>query len=63
MQYKEDLISNQTPQSQTENEETPRAEYPNEGDSEDTGTNKTSAIFNFMPITLLHDKYVEGINS
>ena len=34
--------------SQIENDETPVAEYSNENSSEDTETNKTSAILNFM---------------
>ena len=48
-QFKENSINNQDPQSQIENDETPGAEYLNENNSEDTETNKTSAIPNFMP--------------
>ena len=48
-QFTENSIINQEPFSQVENDETSGAEYPNENDSEDTKTNKTSAIPNFMP--------------
>ena len=49
-QFNENSINNQDPHSQIENEETQEAEYPNENDSEDTETNKTSEIPNFMPL-------------
>ena len=46
-QFNENSINNQDPQSQTENDETPEAQYPNENESEVLETNKTSAIPNF----------------
>ena len=45
-QFTENSIINQDPFSQVENDKTSGAEYPNENDSEDTETNKTSAIPN-----------------
>ena len=51
------------PRSQIENDKTPVAEYPNENDSEDTETNKTSATPNFMPKILPDDQIAEGMNS
>ena len=62
-QFNENSINNQDPHSQIENEETQEAEYPNENDSEDTETNKTSAIPNFMPQVLPDDEIAKGINS
>ena len=56
-------INKQHPYSQTENDETPGAEHPNENDSEDTETNKTSAIPNFMPQVLPDDGTAKGIYS
>ena len=47
-QFNENSITNKDPHSQIEHDEPPAAEYPNENDSEDTKTNKTSAIPNFM---------------
>ena len=47
-QFNENSINNQNPHTQTENYETPEVEYPNENDSEETETNKTSAIPHFM---------------
>ena len=35
--------------SQIENGETPEEDYPNESDSEEEKTNKTSAMSNFVP--------------
>ena len=49
--------------SQIENDETLETEYPNENDSEDTETNKTSAIPNFMLQILPVDEIAKGINS
>ena len=43
------LINNQDPQNQIENDETPGVEYPNDGDLEGEETNKTSVLPNFMP--------------
>ena len=56
------MISNQELQSQIENDETRRTEYPNINDSEDTEINKAFAILNFMSKILLDDAIVEGIN-
>ena len=61
--FNETLINNQDPHSQSENNERPGAEYSNENDSEDTETNKTSTIPNFMPKILLDDQIAEGISS
>ena len=46
-----------------ENDETSGAEYPNENDSEDTETNKTSAIPTFTPQILPDDEIAKDINS
>ena len=63
MEFNENLINNQDPHSQIENDETPGAEYPNESDSENEETNKTSALSNFMP-QILPDNEIEAcINS
>ena len=56
LQFNEDLINNQDPHSQIENEEKPGAEYPNESDSEKSETNKTSTLPNFMPQILPDDE-------
>ena len=56
------LINNQDPQSQIENNETPGEEYSNEIYSEDRETNKATAA-NFMPKILPDDDIAEGINS
>ena len=45
-----------------ENHETPGAEYPNANDSEDTETNRTSALPNFMPQILPDDEIAKAIN-
>ena len=55
--------NNQGSYSQFENDEAPGAEYPNEDDSEDTETNKTPAIRNFMPQILPDDEIAKHINS
>ena len=62
LQLNENLINNQDPHSQIENDETPGEEYPNGSDSEEE-TNKTSALPSFMPQILPDDKITEGINS
>ena len=62
-QFNENSINNQDPQNLIENDETPEAEYPNENDSEDTETNKTSAISNFMLQVLPDDEIAKGKNS
>ena len=59
--YNENVIKNQDPQSQIENDDTPAAEDPNKDNSEDTKTNKTSAIPNFMSKILQVDEITEGI--
>ena len=58
----ETLIENQDPHSQIKNNEIPGAEYPNDNDSEDIETNKTSTIPTFMPQILPDDEIAEGIN-
>ena len=45
-QFNENSTNNQGPNSQIENDETPRAEYPNENDSDNTEINQTSGIPN-----------------
>ena len=62
-QFNENYIKNQDSHSQIENDETTGAEYPNENDSEDTETNRTSPSPNFMPQILPNDKIANGINS
>ena len=62
-EFDENLINNQYPQNQTENDETAEAEYPKDSDSEREETNKTSALTNFMSQTLPDDKVAEVINS
>ena len=62
-EFNENSIKNQDPHSQIENYETPRAEYCNENDSEDTEINQTSAFPNFMSQILPHDETTKGINS
>ena len=59
----ETLIDNQDPHSQIENDEIPGGEYPNDNDSEDTKTNKTSTIPFFLPQILPDNEIAEGINS
>ena len=51
------------PQSQTENDETPGAEYLNENDSEETGTNKNYAMPNFVPKKLQDNEIAQDTNS
>ena len=63
MRFNETLINNQNPHSQIENDETPEAEYPNENDSEDIETNKTSIIPTFMPQILQDGEIAKGVNS
>ena len=62
-QFNENSINNQDPYNQTENDETPGAEYLNENDSENTETNKTSAIPKFMPQILPDDELEKDISS
>ena len=63
LQFNKNLINNQELQSQIKNDETPRAEYPNEYDSEDSETHKISVIPNFVPKILSNNEIEEGINS
>ena len=48
VQFNENLINNQDPYSQIENNETPGAEYPNESGSAEGEINRTFALPNFM---------------
>ena len=57
------MISSQGPHSQIKNDESPGAENPNKYDLQDTETNTTSAIGNFMSQVLPDDEIAEGINS
>ena len=61
-QFNENLINNQDPHSQIENDETPGAEYPNESDSVEGETNN-SALLNLIPQILPNDEIPEGVNS
>ena len=56
-QFNENSINNQD-----ENYEIPWAEYLNENDSENTETNKTSTISNFLPQILPDHEIAKGIN-
>ena len=58
-QFNDNLINYQDSQSQTENKDTPEAEYA----SENTETNKTSAISNFMLQILPDNEIAKGIKS
>ena len=51
------------PKTQNENDETPGIENYNENDYEDTETNETFPIPNFMHKILSDDENAEGINS
>ena len=62
-QFNENSINNQDPHSQIENDGTTGAEYSNENSSEDTETNKTSAIPDFMPQILQDDEIAKDIYS
>lgn len=62
-QFNDNLINNQDPQNQIENKEKLGAKYPKESDSEERETNKTFALFNFMPQLLPDGEIVKGINS
>ena len=59
----ENLINNQDPHSQIENDPIIRAEYPDNNDWEDTETNKNSKILTFLTQILPDDEIAEGINS
>ena len=53
------LIKNQGPYNQTENDEIPGTEY----DSKDRGTSKTSAILNLMSQIFPDDESINTLNS
>ena len=56
------MIKDQDPHhSQIENDETPVVQYPNENNSEDIETNKTSAIPKLQ--ILKDDEITKGVNS
>ena len=59
----ENSINNQDPHSQIVYDETPEPGKPNETDSEEEETNKTSALPKFMQQILPNDEIVEGISS
>ena len=61
-QFNENLISNQYPHSQTKNDEK-EGKCPNENNTEEGETNRTSSIPNFMPQILPDDEIAEDINS
>ena len=63
MRFNETLINNQDPYSQIENGEKQQAEYPNENDSEEKETNKTSIISTFMLQILPDGEIAKGIHS
>ena len=48
-QLNENAINNQDPHSHIETDETTGVEYPNDNDSEEKETNRTSVILNLMP--------------
>ena len=62
-QFHEDSIKNPDPHSQIESYEAPRAKYPNENYSKDTGRKKISVTPNFIPQILPEDGTAAGINS
>ena len=57
------MVNNQDPHSQVENHETAGTEYPNECDSEQGQTSKSSAFSDFMPQILPDDGIAKSINS
>ena len=63
LKFNEYVVNNQDRHGQIENYETPGAEYPNESDSENTETNKTSALPNFIPKILPDDDIAKSIKS
>ena len=63
MQFIENLINNEDPHSQIENDKTPWDKYPDESDSEGGKTNNTHALASFMPQIFQDDQIAEGINS
>ena len=63
LKFNEYVVNNQDRHGQIENYEIPGAEYPNESDSENTETNKTSALPNFIPKILPDDDIAKSIKS
>ena len=63
LQFNQNLIDNQGPYSQTENDETVGAKYSNKSDSEEGETNKTFALPTFMSQIIPDYEITEGINS
>ena len=59
----ENLINNQDPHSQIENDQIIRAEYLDNNDWEDIETNKNSKILTFLTQILPDNEIAEGINS
>ena len=62
-QFNENLIKNQDPHSEIENDETPEAEHLNDLDSEERETKKTTALSNFKSKILPDDEITDGIDS
>ena len=62
-QFNENLIKNQDPHSEIENDETPEAGHLNDLDSEERETKKTTALSNFKPKILADDEIADGIDS
>ena len=61
--YNENMINNQDPHGQIENEETPEAEFNNDELNERTDSNTNTAIPTFMPKIWSEDEILENINS
>ena len=51
LQFNENLINNQDPHSQIENDKTPGEQYPNESDSEERETSKCTSYRHVTSIT------------
>ena len=63
LQFNDNVINNHGPHSKSKNHETTGAEFPNEHDSKDTKTNKTSVIPRFVLQILPDDDVAKGTNS
>ena len=61
--FNENLISNQDPHSQIQNDETPGGVFPNESNSEEGETNKTFALPSLLTQILPDDEIEESIDS
>ena len=59
-QYNEKPINNLDPKRQIEKDKTPRAEYPNENYSDNTGISKTSAIPNLTKSQKAKIPYIQS---